>query len=213
MKQIIDPNTWPRREYYEFFGRMDNPYTGVVADVDVTLLYQRSKAAGESFYLRYLHALMRAVNGVEELRCRIEQGEVVCYDRIHVEPTQARPDGSFGFNFFPFDPSFAQFAVDAHADMARVGTGSGLMLREEDAGRRDVVYFTVLPWISFSALAHPRCWGANGGIVSMAVGKFRKAGERLMMPVQLQCHHGLADGYHMGRFYELVQQYFDEPFW
>ena len=212
MKRTIDLATWSRREYYEFFGRMDNPYTGVVAEVDVTLLYQHSKQAGDSFYLRYLHALMRAVNEVEELRCRIEQGQVVCHDRIHVEPTQARPDGSFGFNYFPYDPSFKQFAADAQADMAYVAAGSGLMLRKENMESTDVVYFTVLPWVSFSALAHPRCWGDNRGIVSMAVGKFHKVGERLMMPVQLQCHHGLADGYHMGRFYELAQQYFDEPF-
>jgi len=31
------------------------------------------------------------------------------------------------------------------------------------------------------------------------------------MPLNVQAHHALMDGIHMGRFYELVQGYFNQP--
>ena len=34
MKRTIDLSTWPRREYYEFFGSMPDPYWGLSAKVD-----------------------------------------------------------------------------------------------------------------------------------------------------------------------------------
>lgn len=35
-KHRIDVQTWPRREHFEFFGRMDDPYFGLTAKADFT---------------------------------------------------------------------------------------------------------------------------------------------------------------------------------
>jgi chloramphenicol O-acetyltransferase type A len=35
--------------------------------------------------------------------------------------------------------------------------------------------------------------------------------ESLKIPLSVQAHHALVDGLHMGRYYEKVQQYFQQP--
>jgi chloramphenicol O-acetyltransferase type A len=48
-------------------------------------------------------------------------------------------------------------------------------------------------------------------IPRFAWGKFSEEGESLKMPLDVQAHHGLMDGLHMGRFFMLVQEYLSNP--
>ena len=95
MKYKIDTTTWKRREHYEFFNGMDDPFWGTVVPVDFTECYLEAKKRRTSFFLCSLHRILTAVNRIEAFRYRIENGEVVCYDRIHASPTIGREDGSF----------------------------------------------------------------------------------------------------------------------
>ena len=83
MKYKIDTTTWKRREHYEFFNGMDDPFWGTVVPVDFTECYLEAKKRRTSFFLCSLHRILTAVNRIEAFRYRIENGEVVCYDRIH----------------------------------------------------------------------------------------------------------------------------------
>ena len=210
MKQVIDYQNWSRREYFEWFGRRNNPYFGVTAEVDVTSIHTRAKAAGESFYFRYLHAILRVVNGIKQFRYRLEGDRIVLFDRIHLSPTVPHRDGSFGFGFFEYDPDYAVFAAKAQADTERVQAGSGLMPHPDHIGRIDTIYSTAIPWVSFTSFTHARDWGHSAGIVLLATGKVLEREGRLRMPVQVESHHGFADGRHMGLLFERIQQYMDE---
>ena len=43
MKYKIDTTTWKRREHYEFFNGMDDPFWGTVVPVDFTECYLEAK--------------------------------------------------------------------------------------------------------------------------------------------------------------------------
>lgn len=209
MKRVIDPQSWARREYFEHYNGMDNPYFSLTAETDVTRIYDRTKAENDWFYVRYLHAILRAVNDIGELRYRIERGRVVQFDRIHISPTVGRDDGSFGFSHVDYDPDYMAFRAAFRAETERVRAGSGLMKRE-GAERIDTIYSTALPWVRFTDLTHPMNLGGGSGVMLLATGQvFRRDGKRLM-PLQFSLHHGFADGRHAGLFLERVQRYFDE---
>ena len=50
MIQIVDRATWPRRELFEFFSPMSQPFYSVTFKQDVTRLYQFAKEQRLSFY-------------------------------------------------------------------------------------------------------------------------------------------------------------------
>lgn len=125
MKYKIDTTTWKRREHYEFFNGMDDPFWGTVVPVDFTECYLEAKKRRTSFFLCSLHRILTAVNRIEAFRYRIENGEVVCYDRIHASPTIGREDGSFGYGFFEYFSDLHEFirAANRGDSIPRISTG------------------------------------------------------------------------------------------
>ncbi|KAA9327054.1 chloramphenicol acetyltransferase [Hymenobacter busanensis] len=208
MKQLIDLSTWNRREHFAFFSAFDEPFHGVVAEVDGARAYAQAKAAGESFFQRYLHAALRAINQLEALRYRIENGQVVCYDQIHASATLLRPDHTFAFSFVPFAEQAADFAPGLQREMAAVEQSSGLRL-SPDSARLDVIHFSALPWVQFTSLSHARHFAHPDSVPKISIGRYCRQGEALLLPVSVHVHHGLADGYHVGLFLEAFQQELD----
>ncbi len=209
MKHRIDPATWNRQEHFAFFSQFDEPFFGIVADVDATRAHARHRELGVSFFQLYLHATLAAVQEVENLRYRIsDDGQVDCYDRIHASPTLARPDHTFGFGFVPYAPDLAEFGADLAAEIEVVRQSTGLCLGPK-TGRPDVVHFSAMPWVAFTGLTHARSFSHPDSIPKISVGRLRPEGNRQLMSVAVNVHHGLADGYHVGLFLAELQRRLD----
>lgn len=62
--EIIAIDNWNRKEHFEFFSKMANPYFGIVTEVECTNAFEKVKDLGVSFFTYYLHKSMVAVNNV-----------------------------------------------------------------------------------------------------------------------------------------------------
>ena len=205
MKHLIDPASWNRREHFAFFSAFEEPFFGLVATVDCTRALAEAKRLGVPFFLYYLHAALQAVNQVEALRYRIEDGQVYCYDRIHASATIGRPDYTFGFSFIEHHDELADFLPTANAEIAAVQASEGLRLSETTA-RPDVIHFSAIPWVRFTGLSHARNFSHPDSCPKISVGQTYTEGAATLMPVSINVHHGLADGYHVGQFLAAFQE-------
>lgn len=197
MKKPIDLAAWNRREHFEFYSHFADPFFGVTVQVDFTGIRRASKAAGGSFFLWSLHRIMQAVNAVEAFRYRIdEEGQVVCFDTIHVSTTIGRPDGTYGIGFFPYDPDLEVFVRSAEKEIARVQALPGLC-RDAGAARIDVIRFSPVPWLAFTEMKHPASFQPGDSAPRISTGRLVAAGDRLWLPVSVSAHHGLMDGRHI----------------
>ena len=70
---------------------------------------------------------------------------------------------------------------------------------------------TPIPWVSFTAFMHPLQLNPADSFPRFAWGKFFKEGKRVKMPISVQGHHALMDGLHVGRYYDIIQSYVDDP--
>jgi chloramphenicol O-acetyltransferase type A len=68
-----------------------------------------------------------------------------------------------------------------------------------------------IPWVSFTSMFHPIHIHPADSVPRIAWGKFFAEGQRLKLPLAVQVHHGLMDGVHVGRYYQLVQELLDQP--
>ena len=107
--EIINIESWNRKEHFEFFSRMASPYFGITTEVDCTIAYDNAKENGNSFFAHYLHKSMIAVNSVEELRLRIVDNKVALFEKINAGATVGRADGTFGFIFVNFSDDSETF--------------------------------------------------------------------------------------------------------
>lgn len=207
MKTRIDLATWNRRDHFRFFSRFEEPFFGVTVEVDCTHAYQKAKAEGRSFFLYYLYRALKAANQTEPFRYRIEDGEVVRFDRVNASPTINRPDGTFGFAYMDFDEDEGVFLANAERIIEEVRSTSGLI----PSGSGDnVIHFSALPWLRFTGLSHARPFSFPDSCPKISFGKVTENDGRRNMPVSVTVHHGLMDGYHVGLFLERFQALLDE---
>lgn len=209
MKHIIDVDTWKRKEHYSFFKDFQEPFFGVTANVDCTKAYSYAKENNLSFFLYYMYKSLQVVNAIEEFGYRIEDDDIVCYDQIHGSTTAPDADDLFAFAFLHYTSNFEEYYVKAQQEIARIKTISGINI-DENSGRPDVIHYTTLPWISFTSLTHERNFAYADSIPKLAFGKYFKEGNRLLLPLAINVHHGLMDGMHVGKYFELFQQLLDE---
>jgi chloramphenicol O-acetyltransferase type A len=203
----LDLNNWSRKDHFHFFSQFEEPFFGVTVNVDCTLAYQNAKSAGSSFFLYYLHRALKAANAVEAFRYRIQGEEVVIHDQVNASPTINRPDGTFGFSYMAYYPDFVEFEQAAKKEIERVQSTQGL---EFAASNDNIIHFSSLPWLHFTSLTHARSFSFKDCIPKISFGKMVEQEGKKIMPVALNLHHGLADGYHAGQFFELFQEFLNE---
>lgn len=210
MKSIIELHTWNRKEHFEFFNGFDEPFFGIVSDVDCTEAFSVCRENRISFFHFYLFQALRAANQVEAFRYRIEDEKPVIYNVVHASSTISRPDKTFGFSFIPYVESFGDFSELAKKETEAVAAISGLRLNE-NTSRKDVIHFSVLPWINFKSLTHARHFQYKDSIPKITFGKYYKSGNRLLMPVSVNAHHGLMDALHVSLFLDQLALYLKSP--
>lgn len=203
MKQEINLDTWARKEHYAFFSRFEEPFFGVTVNVDCTQAYREAKENGQSFFLLYLCRALKAANRTEPFRYRISDQSVWVYDKVDASPTINRPDGTFGFAYMDFYEDEGQFYTAALQETERVRSSNGLM---PAVSGENVIHFSALPWFSFTAVSHARCFSFPDSCPKISFGKLEEQAGKQVMPVSVHVHHALMDGYHVAQFIETFQQ-------
>jgi len=206
--KFIDVKNWKRRKHFEFFNSMDYPHFNLCADVDVTAVRKYTKENDISFFKAVLYITSRAANGVQQLRQRIREGNVVEHDAVHPSFTMLTEDELISFCLVEYSPGFAGFAERTAGAMEDALKNPRLA---DPEGRDDLLFVTSIPWVSFTNITHPAHMHPADSVPRIAWGKFYESGSSVRMPVSLQAHHALVDGLHSGKYYKLLQENLNNP--
>ena len=209
MRRKININEWNRKEHYEFFSNMDNPSFGIVAEVEVTQLYEHCKKTKQSFFAQYLHRSMKAINKVEEFRLRIVDDGVYLYDVINAGSTIARNDGTFAFSYMHFNEDFEVFNEELQKEIKEVQQSEGLRLSNEELDV-NLIRHSTFPWSNFTSILHPHNINNKESVPKIVFAKFYEKNGKLMMPVSIEAHHGLMDGRHIALYLQYFQEFLNK---
>ena len=207
-KTYIDLDKWARKEHYDFFIQFKEPYFSMTANVECTDAYRFAKERKINFYFMYLYISLEVMNRIEEFRLRIEGDEVVCFNRINGGSTVLRDDKTVGFTHLLYEKDFKTFYRLAEEETIRVKKQTGLVVPDMGEG---VVYYTSMPWVSFTALKHAVNDPGELSMPRVVFGKYFEDRGKLLMPVALDVHHALMDGYHAGVFYNQFEAALQDP--
>lgn len=207
MRQLLDLENWPRKDHFNFFNRFEEPFFGVVVEIDCTIAYDKCKKEGMGFFLYYLHQALIAANAVENFRLRIEDGQIYSYDQVNASAVINRPDGTFGFSYIDYAPEFEVFQTGAKKEITRVQNSTGLV----PAGSGDnVIHISAMPWLNFTSLSHARSFSFKDSCPKISFGKMTENNGKKTMPVSIHVNHALADGYHVSLFVDEFQRLMNE---
>ncbi len=205
MRTKIDISNWDRKEIYLFFKDYEEPYYGITVDLECTGAYQFAKSKDISFFLYYLYLTLKAVNQTEAFKYRIEDDELFLYDVINGSATIDRDNGTFGFSYIPYFEDLNLFLEKATEEVIEVRT-SNQLIRSEIG--ENIIHFSAVPWTRFSHVSHPRRYSRRDSIPKVTIGKLYKKDDQRMIPVSVHVNHAVADGLHVGQFFETLQKLF-----
>ncbi|MEM5566050.1 CatA-like O-acetyltransferase [Psychroserpens sp. AS72] len=205
--EVIDINTWKRKQHYDHFKTLKDPYFAVTFPVDVSIAYKKAKAKNVSFFGKYLHDCMKAINDVDELKLRIKDDQVVKFDTINASATLMRSNQTFGFSYIEFDDELDQFLSHLISEKNRIETTGALFPLRNDLM---CIHCSAMPWVNFSGHKEPVS-GVLDSVPKLAFSKIVKENDgKMMMNVSINVNHALVDGYHIGLFAEKFQHYLNK---
>jgi chloramphenicol O-acetyltransferase type A len=207
MKRLIEIDNWSRKEHYLFFKGFTEPFFGVTVHIDVTQAYATCQQQGYSFFLYYLHKALVAANSIANFKYRIIDDVLYEFDEVHASPTINRENGSFGFGYFTYYPSFLEFAEHAKKEIERVRSTNTLL---PSTGADNVLHCSSVPWLQFTSVSHARPFQVPDSCPKITFGKMFESDGRQLMPLAVHGHHALMDGWHVAQFIDTMQAELDK---
>ena len=204
--ELIDMENWPRKEYFDqYFKNVPCTYSMVVK-LDITNVRKK----GLRMYPAMMYYLTTVINRHVEFRMDIDkEGNVGYYDKSLPRYTVFHKDTeTFSTLWTEFDENLEKFTDAYIKDLAEFGDNHRL----EGKPHTPRNYFSVsmVPWTTFEGLNINIQNGYDYLKPVFTLGKFYEENGKILMPIAIQVHHAVCDGFHTTRFLKELQELINE---
>ena len=208
MATPIDRAAWPRREIYDFFAGMSDPFYTLTFPVDVTPLRAWCRRSGASFYMAMVYGVTKAMEQVDAFLYKDRGGEIVRVERLVPSFTDLRPGGeTFYIVTLEAGDDLADFCRRAKARSA----AQTAFICHGPWAEDELIYFSCLPWFPLTAVKNERDADPADSVPRVTWGRWQEEGGRTILHLSLELNHRLVDGVHAGRFYQALTAWMQAP--
>lgn len=210
MEQKVDYDAWERKEIFDFFSAISNPFYSVTFRQNVTKLYEYTKQNHISFYYALIYLCTKAINQIPAFHYAIRQSEI-CYlpERIPSFTDLKKDSELFHIVTMPCGNSMTEFCKQARERSRKQN-----VFIEKDLESDSLIYFSCVPWVDLTALTNERDLASpqakDESIPHIAWGKYVESDGRLELGISMEVNHRLIDGIHIGKFAETLTRSIDE---
>ena len=199
----------------EIFRNFVSSWYSITTEIDCTEASLAARAAGRSFFLYYLYAVLRSANEVDELRFRKDKnGQVVFHDRVDIISPIAVPGKTFYTIRIPYHEDFNRFYAEAYALITNIpedGDPYGAEKHLAQQGDYDVVHLSAVPKMYFTSTTYTLAEAGNAcSHPLMTAGKTVTREGRLVFPLSIYVDHSFVDGSHLASFFGKIEEYLKE---
>ncbi|MEO6050628.1 MAG: CatA-like O-acetyltransferase [Pyrinomonadaceae bacterium] len=198
----LDTNNWPRKATYDFFKDYEDPFFNFTANVDVSSVYRFCKKNYLVISLTLLYYSLVTANEIREFRIRLVDGRLVEFDRIHATQTILNDDETFSFAYFEMKDDVFDFNRSGEAAREKF---KALKTFDVESDRSDLIYYSVIPWVSFTSFKHASRMDKSQTVPRIVFGKLFPDSNRMLMPLSVDANHTIMDGFHVGKFFTRFQ--------
>lgn len=201
---IIDKSTWKRNEYFQHYF-LANPCTySMTTKLDITNI----KSKGLKLYPTMLYLLTKTVNQYEQFRMDLRSdGEVVlfadmqpCYTVFHKETE------TFSNLWTEYSDDYDVFCSNYEEDIHLFGNVEGFIAKPNIPANSFTV--SMIPWTTFEGF-NLNLKDFNYLLPIFTIGKYIEENGKIWLPLAVQVHHAVCDGFHTCRFINDVQSTID----
>lgn len=199
---IIDKENWDRKEYFEhYFSELPCTYSMNVK-LDITEL----KKKNQKLYPAMLYYITTIVNRHREFRTSFnEKGQLGVFDEMIPCYTVFHKDTETFSNIWTdYFEEYKDFYDAYEKDMKDYGTLKGMLTKPDMPANNFPV--SMIPWTTFEGFNLNLQKGYGYLLPIFTMGKYYEENERYILPLAIQVHHAVCDGFHVCRFINELQE-------
>ena len=200
--KIIDRENWSRKEYFEhYFSNVPCTYS-MTTKLDITKIIESKK----KLYPAMLYYLTTIVNRHVEFRIAFNKdNELGIYDEMLPCYTIFHKDTETFSNLWTvYCKDYEEFYKMYENDLRQYGNQKGMF------GKPDVpdncFTMSMIPWVSFEGFNLNLQKGYDYLLPIFTMGKYYEENGRILLPLAIQVHHAVCDGFHLCRFINELQE-------
>jgi len=197
--RLIDMENWERREFYEHFIQ------NVVCSYSITVNPDITPLRGQRLYPAMIWLLTKTVNEMPEFRTVLTPEGPGIYDSMHPMYTVFnRENKNFSGIWSYFSEDYGEFLKSYEADEAEYSKSTRYAPK---AGTPENSFnISMLPWLEFTAVNINVYDEGKFLLPIFTMGRYFDRDGKRLLPLAIQVHHAVCDGYHVGRFVETLQE-------
>ena len=201
--QLIDIETWERREFYEHFIKEVVCSFSVTVNLDITRLKE------ERLYPAMIWLLTKTVNEMPEFRMSLTKEGLGVYDSMHPMYTVFNKENkNFSGIWSYFSDDYSTFLRIYEADVSEYAHSTRYTPK---AGTPENAFnISMVPWLEFTSLNLNVYDEGRFLLPIFTMGKYFERDGKRLLPLAIQIHHAVCDGYHVGLFVEKLQGKIEE---
>lgn len=208
MYKEIDLDNWNRKAIYDYFRDYEDPFFNMTANLDVSELYKFTKANNLAYSITSLFYSQKTANEIREFRIRLLDGKLVEFEKIEATQTILQDDESFSFCYFPMCENVFEYNKIGKQSVEKYKQLNSFDVEND---RIDLIYYSVIPWVSFTSFKHASRFDKTQTVPRIVFGKIFNEDEKKKMPVSVEANHTIMDGFHVGKYFNLLQENFSNP--
>ncbi len=194
----IDISCWPRKEIYDHFSGVKDPFYMVSFDLDVTNIYEYAKKEGISFYYSMIYGVTKSINSVENFRYTIRDKEIYLLDERIPSFTYLEKDSDlFKILTVPMEGSLIDFAEAAEKKAKEQS-----VFLDKGSENDELIYISCLPWVDLTAVTNEGMDDPLDNIPRLCWGRIRENGNNKVLNISFEVNHRFIDGIHFKKFAE-----------
>jgi len=201
----IDQEKWDRNVYFENYLNQKCTFS-LTANIDITLLLKNIQIKGIKLYPSFIYMVSKIVNDHKEFRtCFNDNGVLGYWDQMTPNYTIFHDDDkTFSCIWTDYSNDFGVFYNNYMEDIKQYSNVKGFMTKSNMPENSFPI--SSIPWVSFTGF-NLNINNDNDYLLPIITGgKYFTQEHKIQLPISLQVHHAVCDGYHASRFIEELQQ-------
>ncbi|QMG41226.1 type A chloramphenicol O-acetyltransferase [Citrobacter freundii] len=204
----VDLSCWARKEHFEVFQTFAQSTINQTVLLDITALLKHIKEVGWKFYPTIIFLLSKVVNRHTEFRMAIKDNELVIWNEVHPSYTIFHNETeTFSSLWSHYDGNIHHFQHVYAEDMARYGNNLSYWPKGESL--ENIFFVSAIPWVSFTSFNINVANMQNFFSPMFTIGKYYNQDGKVMLPLAIQVHHSVCDGFHVARLINELQEISD----
>lgn len=198
----IDIEKWKRKQHYNYYLKNVPCTYSMTIKLDITNVIKSQK----KLYPTLLYCISKTVNKYEEFRTILDnEGKVGYFDELYPCYTIFHKENETFSNIWTeYSEDYEVFCKNYKEDMEKYGKNLDIVAKPDIPVNSFPI--SMLPWESFEGFNLNLQRGYEYLLPIFTLGKYYQEQDKVFIPLAIQVHHSVCDGFHLCRFIDSLRK-------